>query len=104
MLHMKQFRIDGKNRKGLLYINYLGAREFLIWNDKTGFALFSQTCGNIAGIDTVQLPTARLKDLKKKLNQLINRGYRVYSTFDFKGCKTERNYKKLKNIVEKLAK
>lgn len=101
---MKQFRIDGKNRKGLLYINYLGAREFLIWNDKTGFALFSQACGNIADIDTVQLPVARLKDIKEKLNQLINRGYRVYSTFNFKGCKTETDYNNLKNIVEKLAK
>lgn len=101
---MEQFRIDGVNRKGLLFVNYLGAREFLVWNDKQGVALYSQTCGNIAGIDTVQLPTARLKDLKEKLNQLINRGYKVYSTFDFKGCKTERDYKNLKNIVQELSK
>lgn len=100
---MKQFRIDGLNRKGLLFVNYLGAREFLVWNDKNGVALFSQSCGNIADIDTVQLPTARLKDIKEKLNQLINRGYKVYSTFDFKGCKTERDYNNLKNIVEELA-
>ena len=101
---MKNFRIDGKNRKGLLYVNYLGAREFLIWNDKNGVALFSQAGGNIAGIDTVQLPTARLKTIKDKLNQLINRGYKVYSTFDFKGCKCETDYKKLNKIVEELSK
>ena len=101
---MKEFRIDNVNRKGLLYVNYLGAREFLIYNDKTGVALFSQACGNIAGIDTVQLPTARLKAIKNKLNQLINRGYKVCSTFDYKGCKTETNYNNLKNIVEELAK
>lgn len=101
---MKQFRIDGVNRKGLLFVNYLGAREFLVWNDKKGVALYSQTCGNIAGIDTVQLPTARLKDIKEKINQLINRGYKVYSTFDFKDCKTETDYSNLKNIVEELAK
>lgn len=101
---MKQFRIDNINRKGLLFVNYLGAREFIVWNDKTGVALYSQACINIAGIDTVQLPTARLKTIKEKLNQLINRGYRVYSTFAFKGCKTETNYKNLKNIVEELSK
>lgn len=101
---MKQFRIDGKNRKGLLYINYLGAREFLVWNNKNGVALLGQSYANNTGIDTVQLPTARLKDLKEKLNQLINRGCKVYSTFNFKGCKTETNYKKLDKIVEKLAK
>lgn len=101
---MNNFRIDGVNRKGLLYVNKLGAREFIIWNDKAGVALFSQGCGNIAGIDTVQLPTARLKDVKEKLNQLINRGYKVYSTFEFKGCTCETDYNNLKNIVEKLAK
>lgn len=101
---MEHFKIDGLNRKGLLFVNYLGAREFLVWNDKTGVALLGQAYANNTGIDTVQLPTARLKDLKEKLNQLINRGYRVYSTFDFKGCKTERYYKNLKNIVEELAK
>ncbi|QHJ84667.1 MAG: hypothetical protein [Caudoviricetes sp.] len=100
---MKQFRIDGVNRKGLLFVNYLGAREFLVWNDKTGVALLGQAYANNTGIDTVQLPTARLKDIKEKLNQLINRGYIVYSTFNFKGCKTEIDYNNLKNIVEELA-
>ena len=101
---MKEFRIDNVNRKGLLFVNYLGAREFIVWNDKTGVALYSQACGNIAGIDTVQLPTAKLKDIKEKLNQLINRGYKVYSTFEFKGCKCETDYKKLNKIVEELSK
>lgn len=101
---MKHFRINGVNRKGLLFVNYLGAREFLVWNDKNGVALLGQSYANNTGIDTVQLPVARLKDIKEKLNQLINRGYRVYSTFNFKGCKTETNYNNLKNIVEELAK
>lgn len=101
---MKEFRIDNVNRKGLLFVNKLGAREFLVWNDKQGIALLGQAYCNYTGIDTVQLPTAKLKDLKDKLNQLINRGYRVYSTFEFKGCKCETDYKKLNKIVEELAK
>ena len=101
---MNNFRIDNVNRKGLLYVNKLGAREFLVWNDKQGVALLGQSYCNNTGIDTVQLPTARLKNLKEKLNQLINRGYKVYSTFDYKGCKNERNYNNLKNIVEELSK
>lgn len=101
---MKNFRIDGKNRKGLLFVNYLGAREFLVWNDEKGVALYSQACGNIADIDTVQLPMARLKAIKEKLNQLINRGYKVYATFKYKGCTCETDYKKLNKIVEELSK
>lgn len=77
---MKNFRINNKNRKGLLFVSSTGADLFLVWNDKTNTALISNAKTNPCGIDTVQLPVSTLKNLKSKVNQLINRDYKICTT------------------------
>ena len=101
---MERFTVNNDNRKGLLFVNVYGAREFLIYNDKTGVALLSQAGINPSGTDTAQLETAKKKELYTKLDQLINRDYKVYATFDHKGCKFVKFGKELEKIMIELSK
>lgn len=97
-----RFTVNGKNRKGLLYVGAYGASEFLIYNSETGVALLSQAQSNPFGIDTMQLETVTNKKvLYSKLDRLLNRGYKVYSTFNQKGCTfITTDYKRSNRIME----
>lgn len=97
-----RFTVNGKNRKGLLYVGAYGASEFLIYNSETGVALLSQAQMNPFGIDTMQLETVTNKKvLYSKLDRLLNRGYKVYSTFEQKGCTfLTTDYKRSNRIIE----
>lgn len=100
-----KFTVNGKNRKGLLFVSVYGARDFLIYNDKTGVAYLSLACADPSGTNTVQLETARKKDVYAKLNQLLERGYKVYNTFGYKGCEQITNdYEKLEKVFTELSK
>lgn len=101
---MKKFTVNNENRKGLLFVNVYGAREFLIYNDKTGVALLSNAQANPTGTSTTQLETVKKKELYAKLDQLINRGYKVYATFNHKGCKSVTDDKELEKIMTELSK
>lgn len=77
---MNTFRINDKNRNGLLFVSTTGADLFLVWNDTTNTALISNAKTNPCGISTTQLPVSTLKNLKSKLSQLVSRGYTIYTT------------------------
>lgn len=101
---MEKFTVNNDNRKGLLFVSVYGASDFLIYNDKTGVALLSNAQANPTGTSTTQLETTKKKELYAKLDQLINRGYKVYSTFDHKGCKSVTTDSELEKIMTELSK
>lgn len=101
---MERFTVNNDNRKGLLFVSVYGASDFIIYNDKTGVALLSNAQANPTGTSTTQLETVKKKELYAKLDQLINRGYKVYATFNHKGCKSVTDDKELEKIMTELSK
>ena len=101
---MKKFTVNNDNRKGLLFVSVYGASDFLIYNDKTGVALLSNAQANPTGTSTTQLEIVKKKELYAKLDQLLNRGYKVYTPFSYKGCKSVTDDSELEKIMTELSK
>lgn len=74
------FTVNSENRKGLLFVSSTGADVFTVWNEKTNVALVSNAKTNPCGISTTQLKQSTLKNIKSTLNQLLNRGYSIFTT------------------------
>ena len=74
------FTVNNKNRNGLLFVSSTGADVFTVWNEKTNVALVSNAKTNPCGISTTQLKQSTLKNIKSTLNQLLNRGYSIFTT------------------------
>lgn len=101
---MDKFVVNNENRKGLLFVGVYGASDFLIYNNKTGVALLSNAQANPTGTSTTQLEIVKKKELYAKLDQLLNRGYKVYTPFNYKGCKSVATSKELEKIMTELSK
>lgn len=100
----ERFTVNHTTRKGLLFVGTYGASDYLIYNDTAGVALLSNAQMNPSGTSITQLETTTKKELYRKLDQLIKRGYKVYSTFDQKGCFYVEDYKELKRVISALSK
>lgn len=96
----KNFTVNNENRSGLLFVSSTGADVFTVWNKKTNVALVSNAKVNPCGISTTQLKQSTLKNVKSTLNQLLNRGYSIFTTPD--GLQNSRYVELDKNNFNKV--
>lgn len=91
------FGIDNEH-KGMIFVSKLyGARDFLVYNTKTGVAITGDARSNPTGIDTVGLVEVALGTLRTKLSQLNGRGYQIVDATGATQSELSNALKKFKN-------